>query len=212
MKGRAITCLLAISILLVGCHSERATNEYQLMEEFFELAHAVQQLFQYHETTGTYYYNEHFQSVEDVSLLLEEKVTETGFDTIVDSIFQENDGRLIYQETYQSYLEKSNRRSGVVFHTGDYYETVRETLLNPAMLMLHPDDFVLLEDSEGIQLVAEDVRIVFYEEENREVVPYTRYGYPPYDVLTVEISFVFDRGQYRVEHFRIQEGQEIASS
>lgn len=188
----------------VAVLSNEMVNENKLKEDYYDLIVTVSELFKDHAQTGERFYNRSYQSEREVAELLDGKVTEKGFRAIVDTLFEEYDDLFVYRQPYQEYLNDaldftlSSKRN-------NYYTTVRNSLLNPALKLVGFDQFEIYHEENKIFVEADKIEVNYYEQGEREAQhhQYARYGFPPSDYISVNLTFVHQDGKYLLDQFNV---------
>ncbi|MDE5415358.1 hypothetical protein [Alkalihalobacterium chitinilyticum] len=199
-----------VFLILSGCST---FDEREIIYHLNEIFSTSSQLFQNHSPYGELFYNEQFHTFDEIKKLLDTKVTEDGLSYMVDRIFEEDDEVLVYKQPFQTYIQESNVYSSTTTNlTNGYYETVRETILNPGLRLLPEDELVFEEQGDTVVVTGENVYIEFYNEEEYggSAHQYARYGYPANDVLSVTFTFVKDENGYLLDSFKIEDGENVS--
>ncbi|WP_078430009.1 hypothetical protein [Alkalihalobacterium alkalinitrilicum] len=200
--------IILLFLVISGCSSIDERGIFYQLNEIFATS---SKLFQNHSPYGELFYNEQFHKVEDIERLLDGKVTENGLQYMVERIFDDNDEMLVYKEPFQMYIKESNVYQSTINVTNGYYETVRETILNPGLRLISQEELLFEEYGDRLTVTGENINIEFYNlEEYGTADQYTRYGYPANDVLTVCFTFVKDSSGYLLDSFQIGKG-DVAS-
>ncbi|WP_096202566.1 hypothetical protein [Bacillus sp. FJAT-45350] len=204
-KGGLI--FLVCALVMTGCQSKEQVNEQQVLNDFYRLVSSVNELFGHFSISDEHYVNGQYQTIEDVAELLGEWVTDDGLETIISQIFEEDEGKLIYKERYREYIEESNILTMSPNNTRNYYEVVRETILNPGLQLVPFSQLLIVEDNDEVILAGSQLPVVFYEEEiYQRQEQYLRYGYPPNDVLSVTFSFKEEDGIFKMDNYEVSKG------
>ncbi|MBU8905370.1 hypothetical protein [Desertibacillus haloalkaliphilus] len=196
--------IMAVAVVLASCQN---VDEQQLFSDYREVLGTVDELFSNHARAGGVFYNQDYQTEDEVRALLEGKVTSDGIDEIISNLFREEEGRLVYNEPFQQYLQEANYDTVAPVDTGSYYRTVCETILNPGLQLMIVEQFEVEPNDEAILLIAEGGHVYFYDEADPlQLEQYQRYGYPPHDTITVALSFIRERDRYLLDNYRISAG------
>lgn len=209
MKEKKLLALIFVVLLFIaGCNWNKQVNEDKLFYDLHQLLQACYSLFENHAQLDGLFFNENYTTIHEVEMLLDNKVTSAGMEKIVDMVFEERDGQLIYNDELQDYIENSNLYSQHTVDTSNYYYSIRETILNPGLQLIPAQYFVIEENGEKITVVGENVPIQFYEvEEERLAEQYRRYGYPDNDTLTVSFEFIKKGNNYLLDSYKVQTEQ-----
>lgn len=210
MKYRMkIVSMVLVFFILSGCST---VDEREIIYHLNEIFTTSSKLFQNHSPYGERFYNEQLHTFDEIKTLLESKVTEAGLLYMVERIFEEDDEILVYKQPFQTYIEESNVYNSTINVTNGYYETVRETILNPGLRLLPEDELEFEEQGDTIVVTGENVLIEFYNEEDfgGSAHQYARYGYPASDVLSVTFIFVMGENGYLLDSFEIEDGDIVS--
>ncbi|MDT8858607.1 hypothetical protein N0O92_00095 [Alkalihalobacillus sp. MEB130] len=192
MKKKSIAIIL-ICFFVTGCHNETVQEE-EVLSIYNEFLANVQELFAYHTYDENVYYNEKYHSKDEIRSLLGQYMTEEGMDQLLNDLYVQENERFVYQEEFQSYL-KGNDHEGF-----SYYEITKKTVFNPGLRMMMGDDLHIYESDGKIRMEAERVPVQFYSEDSMYgQSQFGELGYPSVDYLTLDISFVKEKDQYRIK-------------
>ncbi|KHF41083.1 hypothetical protein [Halalkalibacter okhensis] len=168
------------------------------MSSFEEFLADVQELFAYHTYEEELYYNEKYHSEDEIQQLLGRFMTEDGMEQLIDDIYVQNKERYVYQEAFQSYLNKEGSTDS------SYYEVTRQTVFNPGLRMIMDDDLQIYESEGVIKLKAEQVPVQFYAENSMYGhSQFGELGYPSVDYLSLHVSMVEDEDTYRIQRIEV---------
>ncbi|WP_026688498.1 hypothetical protein [Alteribacter aurantiacus] len=204
-KNRLITALSLIAIggvLFFVFNNTNHVSDEELYNQYMETVNEAQQLFQMHKKVGSYYSNEQFAREEDVYQALDETFTDSGVDSLLSSVFKKVEGDLVYKQKYQQYLENlhSPGEGNIT-----YYETVKNTLLNPGLPLIKEDDVAIYREDNKVYLAVEDASVAYYDDNSPNRNYLKRYGYPSGDRLSIEIIFVrHDNGLLKVSDYNVE--------
>ncbi|QOY38054.1 hypothetical protein AWH56_011100 [Anaerobacillus isosaccharinicus] len=204
MKKIAIWVTVILLLLITTVVGKEIVNEDKLKEDYYELIIATSELFKDHTQEQGHYYNRSYSNEEQIEELLEGKVTETGYRLVIESVFEQKDDLYVYKEQYQDYI--SDTRDFSLKHKDtNYYKTVRDTILNPALKLIPFEKLVVVKENNLITIEGRDVKVRFYEDGDRteEHHQYARFGFPPKDHISFTLTFVYEQGKYLLEDFDI---------
>ncbi|WP_216830934.1 hypothetical protein [Alkalihalobacterium elongatum] len=196
-------------LLLSGCSS---IDEREIVYHLNEIFTTASKLFQNHSPYGDLFYNEQFHTFEEVKRLLDSKVTEDGLFYMIDRIFDQDEEILVYKEPFQEYIHESNVYNSTINVSNSYYETVRETILNPGLRLIPEEELQFEEHGDTIIVTGENIFIEFYDIDNYSGSShqYARYGYPANDVLSVTFTFIREDDGYLLDSFEIEDGEIVS--
>lgn len=201
--GVLYVCFFILITLLSACHSGKI-DEQQVLNHYYDVITTAQQLFQNHVNDGNMYYNENIRTVEDVHELLDGKVTEEGMEQLVDRFFIEDEGKLVYRDKYQTYIEEESLYTATPDNPSRYYESVRYTILNPGLQIVTINDVSISRNGDYIMVEGNNLPIYFYEETTLSTEQYKRFGYPPSDRLSISFAFVKQGDKYLLEEYKVE--------
>lgn len=212
MKRLIILILTVLTLLILAIKPPNVIYQQQLKSDYYEVISAVNQLFKDHTKHEELYYNRNYQSKEEIEEFLQGKVTKNGLAQIFNEIFAEDDNIAIYNDELQQYLKTSreyyiNSTSKKDEDGVSYYETVRNTILNPALRMVSLQQFKTSRDGEFVDLKGENIQVTFYNEDDGLINKYFRYGYPPKESFHLTFSFLYREGKYLLDSFTIEVDQ-----
>lgn len=207
MEKKVVLASVIIFFLMLAITSNKLLiiNEDKLKSDYYELVVAISELFKDHKLKGEQYYNRSFQSKEEIADLLNDKVTDAGFNLVIDTLFEENENMYVYRQGYQEYLSDTYNFSSKSTNRS-YYNTVKDSFLNPALRLINFDELDVQRFDDKIVLQGDAILVNFYNEEEREIKyhQYARYGYPPQDYISLALTFVYENGNYLMDHFSVK--------
>ncbi len=195
-----VILLLCVSTVL----GKEIVYEDELKENYYEFIVLVGELFKDHAQEEEYYYNRTYSNYEDLERLFGNKVTEKGFSLVIDALFDELNERYIYKPHYQDYISDTRDFSSSQKDT-TYYDTVRNTILNPALRLIPFDNLEITREKNRVKVGGQEIKVQFYDARDYLVEhhQYARFGYPPIDEISFSLTFVLDDGKYLLDHFDI---------
>ncbi|WP_139367599.1 hypothetical protein [Bacillus alkalicellulosilyticus] len=191
---------IGVVTMLSACQSEDLDKD-ELVIQYYDFIQSAQQLFGNHRFDGDEYYNHDITTIHDAKDVIGDMVTDEGLRYTVNRFYKEKDGKLVYHEKYQQFIEETELFRATPDNPSSYYQALRNTILNPGLQFLKVDDFLISEHEGKIILEALEVPISFYhsDDDNR----YEQFGYPARDVLSVHFTFVKKQGIYLLEKFSV---------
>lgn len=202
MQKKIVWFSVIAIIIIIGMRNPDYLNEEQLSKDYYDFIDVVSDLFKNHTQTEEKYFNQSISSKDEITKLLDGKVTEDGYKEVVYGLFEKHNDLYVYKEEYQDYLRGSNRFFGSE-DENTYYNTVKNSIINPALRLINFDQLnVRLEDNRVI-VEGEGVPVRFYDDEQSEYYPYARYGYPPKDYINVSLTFIYQDGKYLLDDYRV---------
>ncbi|MFN7253354.1 MAG: hypothetical protein ACK4M9_21655 [Anaerobacillus sp.] len=179
-------------------------NEEKLKSDYYVLIADIGELFKDHAQKEDYFYNRSYSRSEEIAQLLEGRVTDKGFHLIVQSIFDEFNELYVYKPQYQEYISDTRNFSQKQKET-NYYDTVRDTILNPALGLIPFEALKITKDKNRVVITGQDVLVVFYDNREKfvEYHRYARFGFPPSDYISFSLAFIYDNGIYLLDDFII---------
>ncbi|WP_156942365.1 hypothetical protein [Alkalihalobacterium bogoriense] len=201
--GVLYICFFILIAVLSACQTGKI-DEQQVLNHYYDVITTAQKLFENHVYNGSVYYNENIQTIEDVYALLGGKVTEDGMEQLVDRFFIEEEGKLVYRDKYQTYIEEESLYTATPENPSRYYESVRQTILNPGLQIVTTQDVSITRDGEYVVLEGTDLPIYFYEETTLSKEQYKRFGYPPSDKLSISFIFIKQGDNYLLEEYKVE--------
>jgi hypothetical protein len=179
-------------------------NEDKLKSDYYVLIADIGELFKDHAQKEDYFYNRSYSRAEEIAQLLEGRVTDKGFHLVVQSIFDEYNEFYVYKPHYQEYISDTRNFSQKQKET-NYYDTVRDTILNPALGLIPFEALKIKKDKNRVVITGQDVLVVFYDNREKfvEYHRYARFGFPPSDYISFSLAFIYENGKYLLDDFII---------
>ncbi|WP_088103954.1 hypothetical protein [Halalkalibacter urbisdiaboli] len=197
-----IPFLLFTFVSLVACH-DSTLDEEQVLYHYDKFLQDARELFSHHVKDGDIYYNQKYHTQESIEQFLSNYMTETGVKALINELFVAKEGKLIYKEQFQHYLQ--DRRPIGSEYREDYYHIVRESVLNPGLRFVDGDEVDIHEENGLILIEGEQIPIYFYDETSMYAKEqFGRFGYPSFDQLSISVSLVKDGSDYLVEQFTVK--------
>lgn len=205
MKKIAVWVLVIMFLFSFTVFSDHFVNKELLKEDYYELIVTVSHLFDDHTYGENYFYNRSFSREAEIAELLNNKVTPSGFELVVDTLFEEYEDHYVYKPRYQEYISDTRNFTHKEKEIS-YYDIVRNTILNPALRLISFEELEVAKEKNRITLEGHDIKVNFYEEEAymQEHHQYARFGFPPKDHISFAITFVYDNGKYLLDDFVIR--------
>ncbi|MCT8140456.1 hypothetical protein H1D32_23830 [Anaerobacillus sp. CMMVII] len=195
MKKMGAWIVVIMFLFLITVVGKDIFNEEKLKADYYELIVAVSELFKDHAQEEEYFYNRSYSNQEAIAKLLNGKVTENGFFLVVETLFEEYDDLFVYKPKYQDYISDT-RDFRYPQRETSFYETVRNTLLNPAIGLIPFNELDIEREKNRITIAAQEIKVRFYGDEERlaEYHQYARFGFPPKDYISFTLSFILKMG------------------
>ncbi|WP_100405289.1 hypothetical protein [Bacillus solitudinis] len=195
--------VVLITLLLMGCQKAQV-DEGKVLNHYDHFLEDVGELFRYHAEENEMFYNERYQTKEEVDQLLKPYMTEKGISQIKNDFFVEVESRLVYKEDFQLYLrERGDYRS---FYSGNrqYYDVIRESVINPGLRLINPDIVKMQEENGRILMEGIEIPIYFYHEQDVYAQQqFGQLGYPSNDLLSISVSFVSKGNTLLIDQIQI---------
>ncbi|RXJ01849.1 hypothetical protein DS745_10265 [Anaerobacillus alkaliphilus] len=205
MKKIVVWIVVILLLCITTVLGKEIVYEDELKENYYELIVLVGELFKDHAQEDDYYYNRSYSKQEDMAELLGENVTDAGFSLLVDALFDELDELYVYKSRYQDYISDTRDFSKNQKAT-NYYDTVRNTILNPALGLIPFDNLEITREKNRVKVEGQEIKVEFYDARDYLVEhhQYARFGYPPNDEISFSLIFIYNDGKYLLDHFDIR--------
>ncbi|WP_096436655.1 hypothetical protein [Alteribacter populi] len=203
-KNRLVVAILLISTAIVVWYNPFTSklNDQDLYDQYIQIVSDTSELFQTHNRIEEAYFNESFGNKEAIHQHLGERMTDDGLQQLVSSLFRKEGPYLVYNDDYQIYLQEVHLTKE---DEHSYYNTVKDTLLNPGLLLIQKEDMTFSREGDKIEIQTEETPVYFFNQD--DIVydhQFKRFGYPPVDRLTITFTFTEEEGDYLLDHFKVQ--------
>lgn len=205
LKRLIVWAAVVVFFITIAIVSSGTVYEDKVKEDYYELLVVISDLFKDHAQAEEEYYNQSYPTEKEIAKLLKGKVTDRGFQQVVETFFEERNDLFVYNQTYQEYLNDtldfSNKQK-----EANYYRTVRNTILNPALRLITFDQLIIEQNDNKITVVAEEVEVKFYNDsdENNNHHQYARFGFPPKDIISFSLTFIYEDEINRLDEFKVE--------
>ncbi|RNA67385.1 hypothetical protein [Alteribacter keqinensis] len=204
----------AVILIVIAClpfvtelPKSEGIDEDEVHYHYVKTVTEAQSLFEAHERMDGKYYNERFPQKDAVFTYMEDTFTSAGIELALSTIFTEADNGLVYKEPFQHYLREGYYRTSESSDQ-NYYDAVKNTILNPGLSVISLDDFEFRRDGGNVILETKHASVLYYNSEKDSGGHFERYGYPPEDKLTVRFTFKEgEDGNLKVQDYSVKSGR-----
>lgn len=203
MRKLGIWIAVILVLLLIGVAGNNIVYKDELKGDYYGFIVTISELFKNHAQEEEYFYNRSYSKEEEIAALLDGKVTEAGFNLVVHSLFDELNDLYVYKPHYQEYISDTRDFSYKQKDT-NFYGTVRNTILNPALGLIPFEDLKITKEKNRVTIKGQEIRVKFYEDNDSLLEHrYSRFGFPPEDQISFSLVFVYESGKYLLDDFLI---------
>lgn len=204
---RILFVVFLLILLVISVTKNSSGDERAVKEQYYSSIDAIDKLYGYHQEEDGLFYNTEFTNKTELEAHLTPYILEPVLNEVVDTLYQTDKEKLVYEDDYQQYLlnERENRRTSNYDGDLDYYQLISESLLNPGLKLIQEKDLVCKHEGDQMVLEVENYKVQFYEgEEYFSSQHFSKRGYPSEDWITLKMTFVKEKKDWKVKSYHIQ--------
>lgn len=205
LKKIIIWVVVVVFFIAVAISSSETIYDDKVREDYYELLIVISELFKDHTQAEEQYYNHSYSNEEEIANLLNDKVTDRGFRQLVESLFEEHNELFVYKQEFQKYLKETLDFS-IKQKEVNYYDTVSNTILNPALRLINFDQLRIEQSDNRITIIGEDIEVKFYDDsdERKKYHQYARFGFPSKAYISLTLTFIYEDNNNRLDEFEVR--------